>query len=66
MHNAAIFQFEQLLPQYIVDMRIAHQMNWKTMQVGASLGAAILYTFGTVQDPLDERIMLEGTSGGAN
>jgi hypothetical protein len=57
MRNAAVFEFEQALPQYVVDAGLLTDEleDPNTGAVAASQG---------VSDPLDERILPEGTSGG--
>jgi hypothetical protein len=63
MRNAAVFEFEQALPQYIVDAGLLTD-ELESLNTGASVGVQ-LQTAG-VTDPLDERILPEGFSYGSS
>jgi hypothetical protein len=63
MRNAAIFETEQAIPQYIIDAGLLTD-ELEDINTGASAGQ-VFQNGGTVQDPLDERVLPEGTGGGA-
>lgn len=61
MRNAAIHAVEQALPQYFVDVGLLTD-ELEDPKTGASLGT--LLTIRSVSNPLDERILPDGTTGG--
>ena len=62
MRNAAVFEFEQALPRYVVDAGLITD-ELEDRNTGASPGA-LLSTTG-VTDPLDERILPAGVTVGS-
>jgi hypothetical protein len=64
MRNAAIFQVEAALPTYIVESGLLTD-ELEDVETGASAGVQF-QNGGAVQDPLDERILPEGTTGGVS
>jgi hypothetical protein len=64
MRNAAISQVEAALEPYVVESGLLTD-ELEDVETGASAGVQFK-NGGAVQDPLDERILPEGTSGGDN
>ena len=62
MRNAAIFQVETTLPSYIVDAGLLTD-ELEDRRTTTTLG--VLEAQSLVSDPLDERILSEGTAGGS-
>ena len=62
MRNAAVAQIEQALPQYLVDAGLLAD-ELEDYSTGASQGTLVSQQ--GISDPLDERILPEGSNGGS-
>jgi hypothetical protein len=60
MRNAAVYQFELAIPQFIVDVGLLTD-ELEDQRMGVSSGTRLPIT--TVVDPLDERILIEQPKG---